>query len=411
MSKKRNTFKQLFIVKKHRKNANGESPIYLRITISGKTSDMTVHRDIDYELWDIKTAMPQTGIRKLRSLTDYLFSIKTSMYEHYKYLRETNQKITPQMLKDAYLGIEDETEIVSLVDIFNEHNLEMEKLIGIDYSKSTVTKYKSTLKHIINYMLLEYQQKDINIIDVNNKFVKGFEIYLKTKKDCSHNTTMKYITIFKKIIKIAMANDWLKKDPFVNFKITVKKTERPFLSEEELHTLINKKFKIERLEIVKDMFLFSCFTGLAHSDLKKLTKENIKTGADGNKWVMINRTKTDGSSHIPLLPITEAIIEKYHFHPHCQIKNVLLPVMSNQKMNAYLKEIADICGIDKKLTTHIARHTFATTVTLNNDVPIETVSKMLGHSSIKMTKIYAKLLDKKVGRDMEHLQDKFNLVV
>ncbi len=244
-----------------------------------------------------------------------------------------------------------------------------------------------------------------------NRFVTGYESYLKVELHIGHNTTMKYITIFKKIIIIAMSNDWLKKDPFTNFKITVKKTERPFLSEEELNTLIHKKFTIQRLELVKDSFLFSCFTGLAHSDLKKLTPENIKIGSDGNKWVMINRTKTDGSSHIPILPIPEMLIEKYKNHPYCLDKGVLLPVLSNQKMNAYLKEIADICGIDKKLTSHIARHTFATTVTLNNDVPIETVSKMLGHSSIKMTKIYAKLLDKKVGRDMEHLHKKFNMMI
>jgi site-specific recombinase XerD len=205
-----------------------------------------------------------------------------------------------------------------------------------------------------------------------------------------------------------MANDWLKKDPFTNYKISVKPTERPFLSEEELNTLINKKFKLQRLELVKDSFLFSCFTGLAHTDLKKLKPENIKIGTDGNKWVMINRTKTDSSSHIPVLPITAMLIEKYKTHPYCQEKGVLLPVLTNQKMNAYLKEIADLCEIDKNLTSHIARHTFATTVTLNNDVPIETVSKMLGHSSIKMTKIYAKLLDKKVGRDMAHLQNLYN---
>jgi len=412
MSTKRNTFKQMFFVKKHRVNANGESPIYLRITINGKTSDMSVHRDILYNMWDIKTGMAKPESKQLKSLNNFLFSIQTSIYEHYKYLRETNKELTPQLLKNAYLGIEDENEKkITLVGLFKEHNEELEKLIGIDYSKSTVTKYKSTLKHITHYLLLEYHQDDINIEDVNNKFVKGFEFYLKTKKACSHNTVMKYITIFKKIVKIAMANDWLKKDPFVNFKITTKKTERPFLTEEELNILINKTFSVERLEIVRDTFLFSCFTGLAHSDLKKLTENDIQIGSDGKLWVMINRTKTDSSSHIPVLPVTEALINKYRFHPHCQIKKVLLPVLSNQKMNAYLKEIADICGIDKKLTTHIARHTFATTVTLNNDVPIETVSKMLGHSSIKMTKIYAKLLDKKVGRDMEHLHDKFNIAI
>jgi integrase len=220
---------------------------------------------------------------------------------------------------------------------------------------------------------------------------------------------MKYIKNFKKIIRIALANAWITQDPFSNYKMKLKKVDRDFLNEEELKTLTNTIFSIERLEQVRDTFLFSCFTGLAHSDLKRLTPDNIKLGTDNNLWIMINRKKTNGSSHIPILPVTNMLIEKYKEHPYCVDKGVLLPVLSNQKMNAYLKEIADICGISKNLTSHIARHTFATTVTLNNDVPIETVSKMLGHSSINMTKIYARLLDKKVGRDMQHLQDKFKI--
>ena len=212
---------------------------------------------------------------------------------------------------------------------------------------------------------------------------------------------------FKKIIRVALANEWIIKDPFSKIKLTFKKVEKFFLTEEELKTIIDKKFHIERLQHVKDIFIFGCFTGLAYVDIKKLTPENLVVGPDGKKWINTMRTKTGSKSNIPLLPITEGIIEKYHDDPYCVIHNVLLPVLSNQKLNSYLKEIADICGINKTLTTHIARHTFATTVTLNNDIPIETVSKMLGHSSIKMTQTYARLLDKKVGQDMEKLHVKY----
>ena len=412
METQRNTFSLLFMIRKYRTKSNGEAPIYLRITVNNRRLDMSLHRGIAVELWDIKEGKVKGNGRLAKTINNFLFSVKASIYEVYKELKESKRILTPIDIKNAYLGIGDEPEEkVTLVNLFQEQNDDLESRIGVDYSKSTVTKYKTTLKHIKSFLRTKYKKDDINVEDINNLFVTKFESYLKVEKQIGHNTVMKYETIFKKIVRIAISNDWLKKDPFTNYKITVKSTERPFLTEDELNTLINKKFKLQRLELVKDSFLFSCFTGLAHSDLKKLTPKDIKTGTDGNKWVMINRTKTNGSSHIPVLPITAMLIKKYKNNPYCIDKGVLLPVLTNQKMNAYLKEIADLCGIDKNLTSHIARHTFATTVTLNNDVPIETVSKMLGHSSIKMTKIYAKLLDKKVGRDMEHLHAKFNMVV
>ncbi len=219
---------------------------------------------------------------------------------------------------------------------------------------------------------------------------------------------MKYLSNLKKITRIAINNDLLKKDPFANYKLSWKKVDRDFLTETELSKLIKNQFSIDRLQVVKDCFLFACYTGLAHSDLKRLKKENLIIGIDNNPWISIKRKKTNMQSNIPLLPVAKAIIDKYEDHPIATEKGVLLPVNSNQKMNAYLKEIADLCKITKALTSHVARHTFATTITLNNDVPIESVSKMLGHSSLEMTKIYARLLDKKVGRDMEHIANKYS---
>lgn len=182
--------------------------------------------------------------------------------------------------------------------------------------------------------------------------------------------------------------------------------KRDFLDEQELFRLANKEMEIERIAQVRDIFLFSCYTGLAYIDTKNLTHSNIRIGIDGNKWIFTSRQKTKSISNIPLLPQAENIIEKYKSDPHCVNSGSLLPVLSNQKMNAYLKEIADLCSIKKELTFHIARHTFATTVTLANGVPIESVSKMLGHKSIKTTQHYAKILDKKVGEDMKDLTSK-----
>jgi site-specific recombinase XerD len=206
-----------------------------------------------------------------------------------------------------------------------------------------------------------------------------------------------------------LANDWLDKNPFANYKSKVKEVERVYLTEEEIQNIINKDFKTDRLLLVRDIFLFSCFTGLAYIDVKNLTKSHISIGIDGEKWIFTHRQKTESASKIPILPITQMLIDKYEHHPQCMNEEKLLPILSNQKMNAYLKEIAAVCGIEKELTFHIARHTFATTVTLTNGVPIESVSKMLGHTNIKTTQHYAKILDRKVSEDMQVLKNRFLL--
>jgi integrase len=218
---------------------------------------------------------------------------------------------------------------------------------------------------------------------------------------------VKYIKNFSKIIKICLANDWLIKNPFSNYKSKIKDVERVYLSEEEIQRILKKEFKLVRLSLVRDIFLFSCFTGLAYIDVKNLTKSHINLGIDGEQWIFTHRQKTESASKIPILPVTQTIIDKYKNHPQSSNQEKLLPVLSNQKMNAYLKEIADVCEIEKELTFHIARHTFATTVTLTNGVPLESVSKMLGHKNIKTTQHYAKVLDRKVSDDMKILKEKF----
>ena len=382
---KRITFNQLVFIKKNRKNSKNEAPIYLRITVNGQQTEMSLHRRVDINLWDKASGTIIGNKKEVKAINDYLMSIKSSIYEHYKYLRETEKIVTPIAIKNAYFGIEKKGE--GIIEIYKKHNDDINKLIDIDFSPSTIQRYETSLKHTQNFIKMYYKKDDVPVTDINHKFITDYEMYFKTVRKCSHNTAMKYIKNFKKIIRIAIANGIITKDPFANYKMKLTKVERDFLNEEELNRLINLKINIERLEQVRDAFLFSCFTGLAYSDLKRLTPQHISMGGDRNLWIMINRKKTNGASHIPVLPITAKLIDKYKNHPYCIEKNVLLPVLTNQKMNAYLKEIADLCRIPKNLTSHIARHTFATTVTLNNDVPIETVSKMLGHSSINMTKI------------------------
>ncbi|MBP6756588.1 MAG: site-specific integrase, partial [Bacteroidia bacterium] len=270
-------------------------------------------------------------------------------------------------------------------------------------------RYTTSLKHTIEFMQWKYNRSDIDITKIDHAFVTDYEFWLRSVRNCSNNTAVKYIKNFNKIIKLCLANDWLDKNPFANYKAKVKEVERVYLTEAEIQTIIEKDFKTERLSLVRDIFLFSCFTGLAYIDVKNLTKSHISHGIDGEQWIFTHRQKTESASKIPILPVTQMIIDKYENHAQSINEDKLLPILSNQKMNAYLKEIAAICEINKELTFHIARHTFATTVTLTNGVPIESVSKMLGHKNLRTTQHYAKVLDRKVSEDMKILKDKFTM--
>jgi site-specific recombinase XerD len=285
----------------------------------------------------------------------------------------------------------------------------MKELVGKEFSINTYKKYETALSHTKEFLKYQYKLNDISIKQVDIAFINDFDFYLRNTKNCNNNSTIKYIRNFGKIVKQCYVNGWIEKDPFLNYKGKVKEIERTYLSENEIESLINKEFRIKRLELVRDMFVFSCFTGLAYIDVYNLTKSNIIIGIDGEKWISTHRQKTESASKIPILPVTQMIIDKYKNHPQSNNGERLLPILSNQKMNAYLKELADICEIDKELTFHIARHTFATTVTLTNGVPIESVSKMLGHKNLRTTQHYAKVLDRKVSEDMKILKDKFSI--
>lgn len=265
--------------------------------------------------------------------------------------------------------------------MFEEHNLKMETLIGKEFSFRTLQRYKTTKKHLLEFTQFCYTLEDYPINKIDVKYINGFIYYLKSKRNLSHNSALKYVAYFKKIIRVAFANGWLNKDPFYNFKLRPKLIDKEFLDNDELVKLIQRDFSITRLEKVRDVFIFSCYTGLAYVDVAKLKEDDIVIGMDGRRWIKTKRTKTKSLSSIPILPIAEQILSKYASHP--KIIDKLLPIYGNQRTNGYLKEIADLSGITKKLTFHMARHTLATTVTLSNGVPIESVSKMLGHKSLK----------------------------
>ena len=395
----------LFYAKSSKATKNGLIPIYQRITINGIRIELSTSRFVEKAKWNTEAGKMKGTSEEARTINSYLDILKSKIYETEKWMVNNNQDINAQTFKNKLLGIEENQR--KLVTIFEDHNKKMKELIGKEFSINTYKKYKTTLSHTKEFLIKQYRINDISIKQVDIVFLNDFDYFLRNTKNCNNNSTIKYIRNFGKIVKQCYANGWIERDPFLNYKGKVKEIDRTYLSQEEIENLLNKEFKIKRLELVRDMFLFSCFTGLAYVDVKNLTTSHISIGIDGEKWIFTHRQKTETASKIPILPISQMIIDKYENHPQCLNENRLLPILSNQKMNAYLKELADICGIEKELTFHIARHTFATTVTLTNGVPIESVSKMLGHKNLRTTQHYAKVLDIKVSDDMKLLKQKF----
>jgi len=395
----------LFFIKKSKVNVSGKTTIFLRITLDGRRCEFSVHRKIKVDWWNSRTQLALGNSIEAQEINRHLSVVKNKIYSIQQNFERDNISYSASNLRDALLG-KDKTQKM-LLEIFQEHNDKVESLIGKDFSAGTAERYRTCKKHVAGFIKQKYKKNDITVQQVDHKFITGLEYYLKTTRKCAHNSAIKYITNFKKIIRIAHANDWIDKDPFLHWKAKLKIVEREFLTEEEIQRIIELDFKMERLDQVRDIFIFCCFTGLAYADVKKLNKDDIVLGSDGEEWVKTKRSKTDTRSNIPILPIAKVIIEKYKDNELLKEKNLVLPVLSNQKMNAYIKEIATLAGITKNLTFRLARHTFATTVTLTNGVPIESVSKMLGHTNLKTTQHYAKILDMKVSKDMAILRSKF----
>jgi site-specific recombinase XerD len=398
-----------FYAKSTKANAAGLLPIYVRLTVDGKRLEFSTKKFVENSKWSSELSKMKGTTEEARSINSYLDLMKTKVFNAQMELMHRNENLTIENFKEKLLGTEQRQRM--LIPIFQDHNNKIKELVGKEYAPGTLERYKTSLSHTIEFLQWKYKVSDIEINKIDHAFVTDYEFWLRSVRNCSNNTAVKYIKNFSKIIKLCLANDWLDKNPFANYKSKVKEVERVYLSEEEIQNIINKDFKTERLSLVRDIFVFSCFTGLAYIDVKNLTKSHISIGIDGEKWIFTHRQKTETASKIPILPVTQMIIDKYADHPKSSNEDKLLPILTNQKMNAYLKEIAGVCEIEKELTFHIARHTFATTVTLTNGVPIESVSKMLGHKNLRTTQHYAKVLDKKVSEDMKILRDKFSVAI
>ncbi|WP_457130798.1 site-specific integrase [Mucilaginibacter sp. UYNi724] len=391
-------------MRKPKNPKNGPLPIYLKITVDGAAKELSTKRKCEPSQWNPKAGRAIGTRESTKELNRFLEVMEQSVYRAKRKLIDNDRELTVELLKDSLTGADEKK--IMILDVFRNHNVQLKALEGIDFASNTIDRYNTTITHVSTFLKWKYDVEDIEIKKLDHEFISGFCFWFKSVQKCNHNSTMKYLSNFKKIVLICVKNKWLLSDPFSNFKFTTKVVERTALIESDLTNLTIKFFTNERLSNVRDIFLFSCYTGLSYADVQKLKKTDLNKGIDDSMWIYTNRQKTGVPSRIPLLNEAIEIIDKYIEHPKCQNSGLLLPVLSNQKMNSYLKKIADVCNIDKTLTFHIARYTFATTVTLNYGVPIETVSKMLGHTNIKQTQHYAKLNDKRVSDDMLMLKSK-----
>jgi integrase len=376
--------------------------IYLRITVDGVRKETSMKRTWDSQRWDMKTERASGTKEDARALNHFLDGVVAKINQFKMDLMYTEKTISAQRITDFILGRV--TSRALLLEEFRAHNAEVLALVPKDFAMATYKRYETARSHVTDFIRHKYKTEDIEFRDLDYDFVLSYEFYLKTVRNCVNNSALKYISCLKKIIIRAMDKSIITQDPFRAFKRRMTKTNKRPLTSRELSILEQHQFTVKRLEVIRDIFIFQCYTGLAYIDAYQLKKSHIKTGIDGEKWIISERQKTGSVTNIPLLPKALELIEKYKDHPLCQQRNSILPVTSNQKMNAYLKEIADVCGLESELNTHKARRTFGSTVTLNNDVPIHVVKEMLGHSSIRQTESYAITQEQTIGREMKQLK-------
>ena len=403
----RTTFGLLFYIRRDKTNKRGEAPVFMRLTINGERADASIKRFIEPHAWNSAKGKANEKSRGGKDLNLYLDAISANILRIQRDLELDKKEVSAQIILNRYLGKE-QSDRHTLMEVFRAHNEKCRALSGISLAPATVIRYETTLRLTEEFLQKNYKKEDCYLDEVTNQFIEDFEFFLKTVRRCCHNTTSKYLMNFKKIIRIALAKGWMKKDPFAQVHFHFEPVEREFLEKQELKAMLNKEITITRLAQVRDIFCFCCLTGLAFTDVQQLRPEHLVADIHGKIWIRKARQKTKNMCNIPLLDEAQKIIDRYRDHPYCQTHGVLLPVCSNQKMNSYLKELADICSIRKNLSTHCARHTFAT-LTLASGATIDNVAKMLGHANVNMTRRYAKVLDSSIMRDMEAVAENMAL--
>lgn len=399
------TFKVTFLLQKGKLKASGKAPIVTRIIVNGEMVHFSTQQEIEPDRWDAK-GNRTLGLRaEERTINRILDEIKASLHRYYYDCQASGESVSALKLKNKLCSTE-EKPIKSTMELFDKFITEYAELVKAKgYGKEALLRYKICKNRVQEFLKKEMHADDIPVESINKRLLDKFYLWNRTVYKIGNNTAIHFMHKFSTVYKMALDYGWVSGNPFHMLKLRKDKTERAYLTIDELERLANKEFSSERLERMRDIFLFCCYTGLAYIDVKTLTTENLVQKADGKWWIVTKRTKTEVPVNVPLLEVPMRLIKKYE---PLRKGNLVFPVYSNQKSNDYIKEIAALCDIHKDVTFHVARHTFATTVTLENGVPIESVSKMLGHTNVQTTQIYARITERKINLDMDQLSKKLD---
>ena len=391
----------LFSIRESKARKNGNTPIEVTITVNGERCSFSTGKQIKVTSWDKNRQLVKGKDEEATSLNNYLKSVRAKLYEKEAELLDRGFIITAQLLYDAYFDKVECLKERSLLSVLEEHNTERKAMVGKTVAPATYWVFEYTGRLFKEFIQKKYERKDLYLREINLGFIQGFHAYLLGEKKMGQNSCTKHLKFLKKLLNLAVANSYISYNPVNAYKVEREPVEVDFLDEEELRKIINFDTPLPRLERAKDMFLFGCFTGLSYIDIKTLTPEHFEKDNAGRIWIKKRRVKTGVLSRIPLLPIAKLILDKY------KGGEKLLPIQDPADINKYLKDIAILCGINKRICFHTSRHTFASTVTLANNISLEVVSKMLGHTNTRMTAHYAKLIDKCIGEQMDKLMDTF----
>ncbi|WP_412468810.1 site-specific integrase [Pedobacter sp. KLB.chiD] len=395
-----------FFLKVPRNKKQQIRSVYMRVTVNGIPKETSTKMRWDYRRWDQQSARAIGSKEDARTVNTYLDELVVRINQFRTSTLREGKTITSSCIIDFVNG--KTVSKMKVLEEFQQHNDELFALIGQGVKKGTYERYVTARSHVYDFIKSKYNRDDLEFRELNFEFITAYEFYLRTIRKCANNTTLKYISNFKKIVLRAVAKEIIPADPFRLFTRKKTKIKKYPLTKAELSILENKQFSTDRLNTVRDIFIFQCYTGLAYIDVFQLKKTNIKMGFDGRLWIISRREKTESNTDIPLLPKALEIMEKYKDHPVCIQRGSVLPVRSNQKMNEYLKEIAELCGITSTLNTHKARRTFASTVTLNNGVSIHVVKELLGHHSVKQTEEYALTEHEAISKEMTNLTERLS---
>ena len=395
-------FRVVFYLRSNYVNKEGKTSVMLRIYLNNERLSLgSTGISVKSSQWDKEKERIKGRTTEALNTNLQLDNIASGLQSIFRRI-EMSDVVSLERIKSEFLGKKEE--IDTLMQLFEKHNGDVAKQVGVSVGKATLQKYNVCKRHFSEFLEKQYKRSDLKLTELTYVVIREFDLYLRTEVEQNPNTATKTMKTFKTITLLGQKMGVLLHDPFMNHRFHIEPVNRGFLTDEEILLIAHKQINIPRLELIRDIFIFSCFTGLAYIDVSNLTPDHIVTLGD-KQWIMTQRQKTSVETNVLLLDIPKAIIAKYGGKTYRNGK--LFPMLTNQKTNSYLKEIADICGIKKNLTFHLARHTFAT-MSLSKGVPMESVSKMLGHTNIRTTQIYARITNKKIEHDMEELADKLD---